>query len=168
MCSFLELTRILVHWSPGTPVREIPERKSCYPPKTWDTVLLNCSSDFSRLWQLLDKLPLSFSLKQGGRRPQVRGRIWCLALLHLSCSYAKKESDLNGAQMKLREYEAALNSKDAALATALGDKKSLEVELEDLKDQIAQVSNRCSWAIFSILTFLGWLIFKFILYYFFI
>lgn len=41
--------------------------------------------------------------------------------------------------MKLREYEAALNSKDAALATALGDKKSLEGDLEDLKDQIAQV-----------------------------
>ncbi|KAK1345013.1 hypothetical protein QTO34_013717 [Cnephaeus nilssonii] len=54
-------------------------------------------------------------------------------------NYAKKESDLNGAQMKLREYEAALNSKDAALATALGDKKSLESELEDLKDQIAQL-----------------------------
>lgn len=57
----------------------------------------------------------------------------------MSYSYAKKESDLNGAQIKLREYEAALNSKDAALATALGDKKSLEGELEDLKDQIAQV-----------------------------
>lgn len=57
----------------------------------------------------------------------------------MSYSYAKKESDLNGAQMKLREYEAALNSKDAALATALGDKKSLEGDLEDLKDQIAQV-----------------------------
>lgn len=57
-------------------------------------------------------------------------------------SYAKKESDLNGAQIKLREYEAALNSKDAALATALGDKKSLEGELEDMKDQIAQVSLR--------------------------
>ncbi|KAL0607709.1 Lamin-B1 [Plecturocebus cupreus] len=53
--------------------------------------------------------------------------------------YAKKESDLNGAQIKLREYEAALNSKDAALATALGDKKSLEGDLEDLKDQIAQL-----------------------------
>lgn len=65
-------------------------------------------------------------------------------------SYAKKESDLNGAQMKLREYEAALNSKDAALATALGDKKSLEVDVEDLKDQVAQVSKlrsmpACAW-----------------------
>ncbi|KAB0392347.1 hypothetical protein E2I00_014095, partial [Balaenoptera physalus] len=57
----------------------------------------------------------------------------------MSCSYAKKESDLSGAQIKLREYEAALNSKDAALATALGDKKSLESDLEDLKDQIAQL-----------------------------
>nr|XP_012303545.1 lamin-B1 [Aotus nancymaae] len=57
----------------------------------------------------------------------------------LLLNYAKKESDLNGAQIKLREYEAALNSKDAALATALGDKKSLEGDLEDLKDQIAQL-----------------------------
>ncbi|XP_074994280.1 lamin-B1-like isoform X2 [Calonectris borealis] len=54
-------------------------------------------------------------------------------------SYAKKESDLNGAQVKLREFEAALNSKEAALATALGDKKSLEGENEDLKDQIVQL-----------------------------
>ncbi|KAF6125070.1 lamin B1 [Phyllostomus discolor] len=57
----------------------------------------------------------------------------------LLLNYAKKESDLNGAQMKLREYEAALNSKDAALATALGDKKCLEGEVEDLKDQVAQL-----------------------------
>ncbi|EPY75954.1 lamin-B1 [Camelus ferus] len=60
-------------------------------------------------------------------------------MLILNSGYAKKESDLNGAQIKLREYEAALNSKDAALATALGDKKSLESDLEDLKDQIAQI-----------------------------
>ncbi|XP_065716597.1 lamin-B1 isoform X1 [Patagioenas fasciata] len=57
----------------------------------------------------------------------------------LLSSYAKKESDLNGAQVKLLEFEAALNSKDAALATALGDKKSLEGKIEDLKDQIAQL-----------------------------
>ncbi|CAI5787055.1 laminlamin-B1 [Podarcis lilfordi] len=54
-------------------------------------------------------------------------------------NYAKKESDLNGAMLKLREFEAALNAKEAALAIALGDKKSLEVDLEDLKDQIAQL-----------------------------
>ncbi|KAM9137749.1 lamin-B1 [Pangshura tecta] len=58
---------------------------------------------------------------------------------HLLGSYAKKESDHNAAQVKLREFEAALNSKEAALATALGDKKSLEGELEDLRDQIAQL-----------------------------
>ncbi|KAI1239646.1 hypothetical protein IHE44_0011069 [Lamprotornis superbus] len=56
-----------------------------------------------------------------------------------SVAYAKKESDLNGAQVKLREFEAALNSKEAALATALGDKKSLEGEIEDLKDQIREL-----------------------------
>ncbi|KAF1631215.1 Lamin-B1, partial [Eudyptes filholi] len=62
-----------------------------------------------------------------------------LPLSLIYSSYAKKESDLNGAQVKLREFEAALNSKEAALATALGDKKSLEGEVEDLKDQIVQL-----------------------------
>ncbi|NXF11433.1 LMNB1 protein, partial [Smithornis capensis] len=57
----------------------------------------------------------------------------------LLVSFAKKESDFNGVQVKLREYEAALNSKEAALATALGDKKSLEGEIQDLKDQIGQL-----------------------------
>lgn len=64
----------------------------------------------------------------------------------LLLNYAKKESDLSGAQIKLREYEAALNSKDAALATALGDKKSLEGDLEDMKDQIAQLEASLSAA----------------------
>ena len=39
--------------------------------------------------------------------------------VQLLLNYAKKESNLNGAQLKLREHEAALNSKDAALTTAL-------------------------------------------------
>ncbi|XP_003216453.3 lamin-B1 [Anolis carolinensis] len=54
-------------------------------------------------------------------------------------SYTKKESELNGAVARLREFEAALNAKEAALATALSDKKSLEGDLEDLKDQIGQL-----------------------------
>ncbi|XP_020865285.1 lamin-B1 [Phascolarctos cinereus] len=57
----------------------------------------------------------------------------------LLLNYAKKESDLNGAQIKLREYEASLNSKEAALATALGDKKSLEGDVEELRDQVVQL-----------------------------
>ncbi|XP_075596285.1 lamin-B1 [Balearica regulorum gibbericeps] len=60
--------------------------------------------------------------------------------------YAKKESDLNGAQARLQEFEAALNSKEAALATALGDKKSLEGQVKDLKDQIAQLEISCTAA----------------------
>ncbi|NXY45284.1 LMNB1 protein, partial [Ceuthmochares aereus] len=54
-------------------------------------------------------------------------------------SYAKKESDFRGAQVKIREFEAALNSKEAAVATAISDKKNLEAKVEDLKDQIAQL-----------------------------
>uniref|UniRef100_A0A8C3BHD6 Lamin B1 n=1 Tax=Cairina moschata TaxID=8855 RepID=A0A8C3BHD6_CAIMO len=57
----------------------------------------------------------------------------------LLSSYAKKESDFNGVQVKLKELEAALHSKEAALATALGDKRSLEGELDDSRDQLAQL-----------------------------
>ncbi|XP_021236705.1 lamin-B1 [Numida meleagris] len=57
----------------------------------------------------------------------------------LLSSYEKKSSDLNAAQVKLREFEAALSAKEAALATALGDKRSQEEELEDLRDQIVQL-----------------------------
>lgn len=68
------------------------------------------------------------------------GHFYTFLLLSLFySSYAKKDSDLNAAQVKLREFEAALNAKEAALATALGDKRSQEEELEDLRDQIAQV-----------------------------
>ncbi|XP_072215349.1 lamin-B1 [Excalfactoria chinensis] len=54
-------------------------------------------------------------------------------------SYAKKDSDLNAAQVKLREFEAALNAKEAALATALGDMRSQEEKLEDLRDENVQL-----------------------------
>nr|XP_033784876.1 lamin-B1 isoform X2 [Geotrypetes seraphini] len=57
-------------------------------------------------------------------------------LLH---NYAKKESDLNGIQARLRDIEISLNSKDAALATALSEAKTLEGDLEDLRDQFGQL-----------------------------
>lgn len=123
--------------------RVVVEGRSYYPPKI--ALQIECSRitpvilvAYGSLY--LNYLLFCFPLKQGGRMAQFSCIIWCLALSQMFCSYAKKESDLNGAQIKLREYEAALNSKDAALATALGDKKSLESDLEDLKDQIAQVS----------------------------
>ncbi|MBN3318387.1 LMNB1 protein, partial [Atractosteus spatula] len=55
-------------------------------------------------------------------------------------NYAKKEADLIGAQAKLKELEAAFNSKEAVLATALLDKKSLEATLADLQDQVSELS----------------------------
>lgn len=53
--------------------------------------------------------------------------------------YAKVESDFNGAQVRIQELEAALNSKEAAVAGALDSKRSLEQEAEDLKAQVAEV-----------------------------
>ncbi|XP_041843368.1 lamin-A-like [Melanotaenia boesemani] len=53
----------------------------------------------------------------------------------------KKESDLEAAQARLRNLEALFNSKDAALTTALGEKRNLEVEVKDLKAQSAKLDN---------------------------
>ncbi|XP_070777468.1 lamin-A-like [Enoplosus armatus] len=51
----------------------------------------------------------------------------------------KKESDLAGASQRLKDVEALLNSKDASLSTALGEKRNLEVENRDLKAQVAKL-----------------------------
>ena len=51
----------------------------------------------------------------------------------------KKESDLEAALARLRDLEALLNSKDASLSTALGEKRSLDAEVRDLKAQLAKV-----------------------------
>lgn len=52
---------------------------------------------------------------------------------------SKKESDLEAALVRLRDLEALLNSKDASLNTALGEKRALEAEVKDLKAQLAKV-----------------------------
>ncbi|NWX43758.1 LMNB1 protein, partial [Steatornis caripensis] len=53
--------------------------------------------------------------------------------------YSKKECELTGACRKIQECEAALISKEAALATALCDKKSLEKEIKNLKSRVAEL-----------------------------
>ncbi|XP_059206006.1 lamin-A-like isoform X1 [Centropristis striata] len=57
----------------------------------------------------------------------------------LKARNTKKESDLAAAQLRLKDLEALLNSKDASLTTALGEKRSLEVENRDLKAQVAKL-----------------------------
>ncbi|XP_032094536.1 prelamin-A/C-like, partial [Thamnophis elegans] len=52
---------------------------------------------------------------------------------------AKKEGDLLAAQARLKDVEALLNSKEAALSTALGEKRNLEAEVRDLRGQLAKV-----------------------------
>lgn len=69
-----------------------------------------------------------------------------LLMWFLFCLYrnTKKESDLAGALQRLKDLEALLNSKDASLTTALGEKRNLEVENRDLKAQVAKVNaNLC-------------------------
>lgn len=63
----------------------------------------------------------------------------CLVLLMCVCRNSKKEADLESALARLKDLEALLNSKDAALTTALGEKRSLETEVRDLKAQLAKV-----------------------------
>lgn len=63
------------------------------------------------------------------------------SILFCLCRNTKKELDLAGAQQRLKDLEALLNSKDASLTTALGEKRSLEVENRDLKAQIAKVKD---------------------------
>ncbi|XP_077181381.1 lamin isoform X2 [Paroedura picta] len=57
----------------------------------------------------------------------------------LSCRNSKKEGDLLAAQARLKDVEALLNSKEAALTTALGEKRNLENEVRDLRAQVAKL-----------------------------
>ncbi|KAM6986028.1 lamin-B1 [Aplochiton taeniatus] len=57
-------------------------------------------------------------------------------LLH---NYSKKESEAAGAQARLRDAEAQLNSKEAVLATALSEKRTLEASLADLQGQLHEL-----------------------------
>ncbi|NXD44859.1 LMNA protein, partial [Copsychus sechellarum] len=54
---------------------------------------------------------------------------------------AKKEGDLLTAQARLKDVEALLNSKEAALSTALGEKRNLETEVRDLRGQVAKLES---------------------------
>ncbi|XP_009984527.1 PREDICTED: lamin, partial [Tauraco erythrolophus] len=54
---------------------------------------------------------------------------------------AKKEGDLLTAQARLKEVEALLNSKEATLSTALGEKRNLETEVRDLRAQVAKLES---------------------------
>ncbi|KAF2986650.1 hypothetical protein EK904_013293, partial [Melospiza melodia maxima] len=52
-----------------------------------------------------------------------------------------KEGDLLTAQARLKDVEALLNSKEAALSTALGEKRNLENEVRDLRGQVAKLES---------------------------
>ncbi|XP_061462780.1 lamin isoform X2 [Rhineura floridana] len=57
----------------------------------------------------------------------------------LKARNTKKEGDLLAAQARLKDVEALLNSKEAALSTALGEKRNLDNELRELRGQLAKL-----------------------------
>uniref|UniRef100_A0A663LPI8 Lamin L3 n=1 Tax=Athene cunicularia TaxID=194338 RepID=A0A663LPI8_ATHCN len=54
----------------------------------------------------------------------------------LTCRNSKKEADLNLAQARMRDLDAQLNAKEADLATALNENRTLENDVRELKDRI--------------------------------
>ncbi|KFO96695.1 Lamin-A, partial [Calypte anna] len=52
-----------------------------------------------------------------------------------------KARDLLTAQARLKDVEALLNSKEAALSTALSEKRNLETEARDLRGQVAKLES---------------------------
>ncbi|KAK9967884.1 hypothetical protein ABG768_022806 [Culter alburnus] len=57
----------------------------------------------------------------------------------LQYTYAKKDADLTGTQIRLKEVEALLNSKEAALNTAVSERKALENTLTDLQVHVQEL-----------------------------
>ncbi|KAM7102853.1 lamin-B3-like [Ciconia maguari] len=53
---------------------------------------------------------------------------------------SKKEADLNQAQARMRDLDAQLITKEADLATALNENRSLENDLRELKDQVVTLN----------------------------
>lgn len=54
-------------------------------------------------------------------------------------NYIKKDSEAAGAQARLKDLDAQLNSKEAMLATALSEKRGLEATLADLQEQLQEL-----------------------------
>ncbi|XP_027742846.1 lamin-L(III)-like isoform X3 [Empidonax traillii] len=63
---------------------------------------------------------------------------FCIAFTQneLENGNSKKESDLNVAQARMRDLDAQLIAKEADLATALNENRTLENELRELKDEV--------------------------------
>ncbi|KAG7221203.1 hypothetical protein INR49_017420 [Caranx melampygus] len=54
-------------------------------------------------------------------------------------NYNKKDLEAAGAQARVKDLEAQLNSKDAMLATALSEKRALEARLAELQEQLQEL-----------------------------
>ncbi|KAK2870723.1 hypothetical protein Q8A67_023250 [Cirrhinus molitorella] len=64
----------------------------------------------------------------------------------LQHTYAKKDADLAGTQARLKEVEALLNSREAALNTAVSERKALENSVTDLQLHVQELEGGLSSA----------------------
>ncbi|XP_026153981.1 lamin-B1 [Mastacembelus armatus] len=64
----------------------------------------------------------------------------------LQQNYNKKDSEAAGAQARLKDLEAQLNSKEAMLATALSEKRGLEATITDLQEQLQELDTSLAQA----------------------
>lgn len=100
------------------------------------------------IWWILECLVDIFHNEVSWCTTHIQFFVLCFWYRHLgggggvSDRNSKKESDLAAALARLRDLEALLNSKDATLSTALGEKRTLEVEIKELKAQLAKVNKR--------------------------
>ncbi|XP_073685427.1 lamin-B1 isoform X2 [Garra rufa] len=62
----------------------------------------------------------------------------------LQLTYAKKDADLTSTQARLKEVEALLNSRDAALNTAVSERKALENTVTDLQLHVQELEGGLS------------------------
>ena len=102
------------------------------------------------VWILLDNYPMNFNSKCIFTHNPFTGIFAINFITHprrfnstsvCLCRNTKKESDLAAALLRLKDLEAMMNSKDASLSTALGEKRNLEAENRDLNAQVAKVTD---------------------------
>ncbi|XP_058473332.1 lamin-B1 [Solea solea] len=101
--------------------RELSGLKALYETELADTrtSLDDCSKERARLQIELGKTKTDHDLLQQ--------------------NYNKRDSEAAGAQARLKDLEAELNSKDAMLTTALSEKRSLEASLAELQEELQEL-----------------------------
>ncbi|XP_034612849.1 lamin [Trachemys scripta elegans] len=117
--------------------REVSGIKSAYESELADArkTLDSVAKERARLQLELSKVQEEFKELKAQGFPEHITRAVCW----LCSRNGKKEGDLLAAQARLKDLEALLNSKEAALTTALGEKRNLDNEIRELRAQVSKL-----------------------------